>query len=186
MQPHVEPIWCSYIPDAGYACPHGHARARRLYTRRDDLRTPPQYGCYSYGSRCFLISLLFIEVVRYILGLSPRRQTGMGRLGPGAATCEGEWLGSHLFSQFLVTFVSHVFIFHMFATFWNLIHFVQCFPSFFASFVHCFALVHSFFTFFMLLFTFSFFPRNGAESKKTLVCLQKTAENNEQTRVKTT
>ena len=36
-----DPLWCSYIPDAGYACPQGHAHARRLYTRRDYLRSPP-------------------------------------------------------------------------------------------------------------------------------------------------
>ena len=41
VQPYVEPMCCSYIPDAGFANPQGHAHARRLYTRRDGLRSPP-------------------------------------------------------------------------------------------------------------------------------------------------
>ena len=34
-------MWCSYIHDAGFANPQIHAHARRLYTRRDGLRSPP-------------------------------------------------------------------------------------------------------------------------------------------------
>ena len=41
LQPYVEPMWCSYMHDAGFANPHRRAHARRFYTRRDGLRSPP-------------------------------------------------------------------------------------------------------------------------------------------------
>ena len=41
VQPYVEPMWCSYIPDTGFATPQNHAHARRLYTRQDGLRSSP-------------------------------------------------------------------------------------------------------------------------------------------------
>ena len=43
MRPYVKPtwpMWCSYIPDAGFANPQNHTHARRLYTKRDGLRSP--------------------------------------------------------------------------------------------------------------------------------------------------
>ena len=44
VQRYVEPtwpMWCSCIPDAGFASPQNHTHARRLYTKRDGLRSPP-------------------------------------------------------------------------------------------------------------------------------------------------